>query len=350
MPGNRILITGASGFVGRHLVSRYLELGRMLTLAVQDKSRCEPAWLRDRNIRVTETGPLENSELLQDALLDVSDIVHLAGLAHVMRPHKGQKALDGFMSANEKATAKLVDAALAAKTVRTFVYLSSIAATAENSANHVVGDNSAQMPGTPYGRSKRAAELNLERLARKGIFAIALRPPLIFGPAAKGNWARLLGLSRSGLPLPFGATRNRRSLISVDTMTEAIIHLTSHRWPSTKSGNYCVADSGTISLAQIVTELRRGLNIPARMFAIPGPIVYGLARLAMPKRQVVGLLGDLEVDSERFNDAFGFRPALTLAHSVYLCGVVCRDGKHLKNQNNPCVHNISRWQSYEAHV
>lgn len=324
MPANRILITGASGFVGGHLVSRYREFGHLLTLTVQDKKRCEPDWLKDPDIRVVESGPLEHSEALEDAFQDVSNVVHLAGLAHVIDSGDGRLALDSFMAANGTTTARLVDAALAVKTVKAFVYLSSIAAIAENSANQIVSDNSSQIPVTPYGQSKRAAELHLERLVRQGIFAAALRPPLIFGPAAKGNWGRLLKLSRSGLPLPFGAAHNKRSMISVETMTEAIVHLTSKSWSSSKSGNYCVADSGTISLAEIVTELRHGMNVPQRMFAFPAPILYGLARLAMSKRRVAGLLGELEVDSTRFNEEFGFRPTQTLLESVYRCGVASR--------------------------
>jgi nucleoside-diphosphate-sugar epimerase len=305
-------------------VSRCLELGRTLVLTVQDKARCEPDWLDKPNIHLVETGPLEHCESLEEAMRDVSDIVHLAGLAHVIGPHDRRISLDAFMAANERTTAKLVDAALEVGTVKTFIYLSSIAAIAENSANHVVSDNSPQMPVTPYGQSKRAAELHLDRLTQRGILAVALRPPLIFGPTAKGNWARLLRLSRSGLPLPFGAALNRRSMISVDTMTEVIVHLTSRSWSSAKSGSYCVADSGTISLARIIAELRRGMNIPNRMFAFPAPVLYGLARLAMSKRRVAGLLGDLEVDGARFNDTFGFEPSQTLCQSVYLCGVECR--------------------------
>ncbi len=293
-------------------------------MTVQDKNRCDPDWLKNPNICVVETGPLEHSESLMDALQDVSDVVHLAGLAHVIHSGDGQLALDAFMAANETATGRLVDAALSVKTVKAFVYLSSIAAIAENSAHHIVSDNAPQLPVTPYGQSKRAAESHLERLVEQGIFAVALRPPLIFGPSAKGNWARLLILARSGLPLPFGAAHNKRSMISVDTMTEAIVHLTSKSWSSSKSGNYCVADAGTISLAEIVAGLRRGMNVPQRMFAFPVPILYRLARLAMSKRKVAGLLGDLEIDSTRFNEQFGFRPTQTLSQLVYLCGVASR--------------------------
>lgn len=302
----RILVTGATGFVGRHLVAHLLSRQRPLTLAVRAAGACPPAWREDARIRIVETGPLESAGNLAEALADASTVVHLAGLAHA--PHLDD---DAFMAANARATERLA-AAAAASGVRAFVVLSSLAAVTENEADAVVDDATDAPADTAYGRSKRLAEGHALALTANGAFVACLRPPLIVGADAPGNWAALRRLAATGLPLPFSSVRNRRSLVGVGLLVRALAHLCEHQWPAEKSGCYCLAETEPLSLPAIVSELRAGMGMPPRLFPFPPAIIRTAALLAGRGRLAAGLLGDLEVDSSRFRRTFGFDEASDL--------------------------------------
>ena len=327
MAANRIFISGASGFVGRNLVSRLLKSGQFLTVGVQSAQSSDPRWRQNTMIRIVETGPLESAVNLSEALADATVVVHLAGLAHVTRVPEGKSEAAAFTAANDEATARLAKSAVQAGSVHTFIHLSSIASVAENAVDHLVDDNEPANPRTFYGMSKRSAELQLLQLVDSGVFAISLRPPLIIGADARGNWAALQKLAWSGMPLPFATTRNRRSLISIDTLTEAIMHLARGNWPVQQSGSYNIADEGALSLAELVTELRLGMQLPARLLPFPPSLLYGAASLLKQKRRAAGLLGNLEVDGSRFNAMFSFEASHPLRYSVRKCGLVYRKRK-----------------------
>lgn len=308
MDQTRVLLTGATGFVGGHVVSHLLSAQRPLTLAVRAAASCPAWWHSHDHIRVVETGAIETSGALGDAMADVSTVVHLAGLAHV-HGQPGRETDCPFLAANAVATERLVRAAAEMGRVEKFINISSLAAVTDNASDRIVDDEAAPTPTTPYGRSKLAAEAYVHTLAERGVLALSLRPPLIVGAEARGNWGALQRLAASGLPLPFGSVNNRRSLIGVETLATAIAHLCASNCASRESGAYCIADTGTVSLAEIVTELRAGMGRSARLFACPPQALSGVAKLARQQRRAAGLLGNLEVDSRRFVETFGF-PAL----------------------------------------
>lgn len=312
----KIVVTGASGFVGRHLVPQLAAAGRHLTLAVRRAGSIPAEWRDIEHIEIVETGSIETASNLADALVGADAVVHLAGLAHVRHTPNGD---DPFMAANATATERLAEAA-AASGVRAFIHLSSLASITENASNMIVDDRSHIEPSTPYGRSKRVAERHVEALAATGLFALSLRPPLIIGADAKGNWAALQKIAATGLPLPFATIRNRRSMIGVQSLCEAIVHLCSREWPPANAGNYCMADHESLSLPEIVTELRAGMNKPPRLFAFPPSLLKGAARIAGQKQRAAGLFGTLEIDSSRFADLFGFRPSLNLREAIRQSG------------------------------
>lgn len=312
MQGQRVLVTGATGFVGRNVVARLLSEPFDLTLAVRNRATCPSKWSRDDRIRVVETGRIETSRLLGEALAGVSIVVHLAGLVYRQRSTGDDHS---FVVSNTQATERLVQASVNAD-VRTFIYLSSLAAITGNESSVVIDDHTDNAPFTPYGRSKRAAEAHVLDLPVRGVFSATLRPPLIVGYDAKGNWGSLQRLAASGLPLPFGRVCNRRSLVSVETVADAIARLCSCQWHLEKSGAYCLADDGVISLAEIMTELRAGMGIPDRLFSVPPSAIYALARLTRQHQRAAGLLGDLQVDGRRFRDTFEFGRAPTIRQSI----------------------------------
>ena len=302
MSGLRIVVTGATGFLGRHIVDRLLLHGHAPTLAVRDPTACPSRWQSDQRLKIVTAGLLEASTALETLLAGHHAVIHAAGLAHVA-PDDVAGAEAAFMHANADATERLARAAASCDISR-FVHISSLAAVTPNAAEAVVDDASAGWrPQTAYGRSKLAAEEALEAV-RGDMWAVSLRPPLIVGSDAPGNWRALQHLAASGLPLPFASVDNRRSLIGVDALAETIAALSGRKWPAETSGSYCISEGKPVSLRDMITELRAGMNMPSRLFSCPMPLMRAALRLAGRRRQAEGLFGNLVVDDGRFRRTF----------------------------------------------
>lgn len=320
MEQGRILVTGATGFVGRHVVRHFLSAGRLLTLTVRSGDACPPSWRGDERLRIVATGPIETATNLGEALAGASTVVHLAGLANV-RHAAGTD--DPFMVANAIATQKLAKTA-SDHGVRAFIHMSSLFAVTNNTSSTVIDDATDGTPSTAYGRSKRMAEKHVRDLVDTGMFAVSLRPTLIIGADAGGNWKALVRLAATGLPLPFASIDNRRSMISVGSVVEAVAHLCATRWPPEKSGDYCLADTGVISLPRTIGQLRAGMGMPRRLFSFPPAVLRGVGELVGQRNRVNGLFGDLQVDAGRFIETFGFNRFADISHSVRESGASYR--------------------------
>ena len=151
-----------------------------------------------------------------------------------------------------------------------------------------------------------------------------LRPPVVFGPEARGSWRLLLRLAATGLPLPFGAIDNRRSLIATDNLASAIAHLVMLRDNSFLPGTYLVSDDDILSLSQILRLLRSGMGMPDRLMSVPPALVRGLLLLAGRSGMAPSLLDDLAVDSRLFGRTFGWHPAVAATEALRQCGAAFR--------------------------
>lgn len=306
-----ILITGATGFIGRRLTHVLRQAGHELTLMVSAEPK--PPFT---GARVVVASRLEKADNLDYALEGVDTVVHLAGLAHI-RASADQEA--AFKAANALATQRLVQA-VERRSISRFIHMSSLAAITPNASMAVINDYTDDPAPTPYGSSKREAETYVRAFAASGAFAVSLRPPLVIGSEARGNWALLQRLASTGLPLPFAGVKNRRSFIGVDTLTSMIAHLCGQAWGVEKSGDYCVADREEVSLAQVICELRKGMNMTPRLFSFPVAVLAGAARAVGRGQMAAGLLGDLRVDAGRFNDVFSFAQKTPLVATIQASG------------------------------
>lgn len=319
MTEDRILVTGATGFVGRHLVTHLLREKKKLLLVLRNTSACPAEWLQHTQIEIAEIPDLTTAPLLFRLASQAHTIIHIAGLAHVAPQDRSHDA-DRFMQANARLTAALTDAALEAG-IKTFIHMSSLASITGNATSEIIDDRTNHEPVTAYGRSKRAAESQVRRLREAGIFAVSLRPPLIIGAKAKGNWASLQALAASGIPLPFAAIDNRRSFVSIETLTEAISTLCNGHWSPSLSDEYCIADPGPISLPEIIRTLRGGMGKPARQFSCPATVFRLLGAATRRQPQMAALTGNLVVDATRFLKTFGFTPTLPLDRAIHRSGL-----------------------------
>lgn len=208
-----IALTGATGFIGRHLLADLTARGYRVRVLLR-----RPTTVPEGAASAV-VGDLTRPINMAAALSGIDAVVHSAGLAHAnLGPTASGTPEDDYRTLNTEATRRLAEAAARAK-VRRFVFLSSIRAQVGASAPEVVGEGDPPRPTDAYGRSKLEAEA---ALAEIGLDWVALRPVLVYGAGVKGNMAALLRLARSPYPLPLGGLAARRSLIALESLSGAV--------------------------------------------------------------------------------------------------------------------------------
>jgi len=255
-----IALTGATGFIGRHLLADLTARGYRVRVLLR-----RPTALPEGAASAV-VGDLTRPINMAAALAGVDAVVHSAGLAHAM----SGAPEDDYRTFNTEATRKLAEAAARAK-VRRFVFLSSIRAQVGPSAPGVVGEGDPAAPTDAYGRSKLEAE---RALAEIGLDWVALRPVLVYGAGVKGNMAALQRLARSPYPLPLGSLTARRSLISLESLSGAVD--TVLRAPGPVRAALIAADPDPLSLPEMIAALRAGLGRGQGLVPVPA----GLLKLA----------------------------------------------------------------------
>ena len=313
----KVLVTGATGFVGRHLVPALEEAGHSLTLALRTPGS-ERRLPRKRNAhRIALVGELDRQTDWHEALQDADAVVHLVARAHVLG--QGAEDEDAFMRVNAEGTNRLVEQAVHAGVAR-FVFMSSIGAvTAASDRLITLGTPCA--PKSAYGRSKRAGELALmERTRGTQTSWTILRPTLVYGPGNPGNMERLVALVKRGLPLPLGGVRNRRSFVFVENLTAATVTALSH--PGASDATFLVADGEDLSTAELIRRIARIAGTRTPLLAVPMPVLRGIARAADAVSSASGqslpfgtpaldvLASSLFVDIEPLRERLGWTPAV----------------------------------------
>jgi nucleoside-diphosphate-sugar epimerase len=259
----KVLVTGASGFVGRAVVAALAAQGDEVHAAI----RVHPDAADDgpgkqafpHGITVIRHGDLGAAVDWTGVLAGLDAVVHLAGIAHA-GPGIPEERYDRV---NHRATAALAAAAHDAGVSR-LVFISSIRAQTGPAADHVVSERDTPRPTDAYGRSKLAAE---RAVAGSGVPFAILRPVLVYGPGVKGNLRALMRLAALPVPLPFGALEARRSVVSLANLASAIGFVL--REKASTSETYVVADPAPLTIGEIVTALRRGRGKPPGLVAVP---------------------------------------------------------------------------------
>ena len=307
----KVLLTGATGFVGRALTARLASDGFQVRAAV----RRVPDGA-DRRVEWIEIGDIGGAVDWEGAIDDVDGVVHLAALAHQLG-RAGRGRAPEFMRINAEATQRLARAARHAAVAR-FVLLSSVAVIGRT-GGALVNEDTAPHPDTDYGRSKLAAEHELvAELAGSTVAWSVLRAPLVFGPGNPGNMARLLRLLQRRWPLPFGAIDNARSFLFVDNLVDAIVRTLRAVPPVV--GTYFVDDGTRLSTPALCRALASAARLDARLVSVPRCALQLLGAAGDAFERAVGrelpfnsyaierLTGSLVVDGGRFRQSTGWRP------------------------------------------
>ncbi|MCJ2018084.1 NAD(P)H-binding protein [Methylobacterium sp. E-065] len=287
-----IALTGATGFIGRHLLADLTARGYRVRVLLR-----RPTALPEGAASAV-VGDLTRPINMAAALAGVDAVVHSAGLAHAM----SGAPEDDYRTLNTEATRKLAEAAARAK-VRRFVFLSSIRAQVGPSASGSVGEGDPAVPTDAYGRSKLEAE---RALAETGLDWVALRPVLVYGAGVKGNMAALLRLARSPYPLPLGGLAARRSLISLESLSEAVD--TVLRAPGPVRAALIAADPDPLSLPEMIAALRVGLGRGPGLVPVPAGLLKLACRMTGRDAQFARIAEGLVARADGLA-ALGWRPA-----------------------------------------
>jgi UDP-glucose 4-epimerase len=289
--GRLIALTGATGFIGRHLLRELPRRGYRVQVLLRRPSEL-PEGASGAII-----GDLAAPQNMAAALRGVDAVVHSAGLAHAMSGHPE----DDYRVLNTEATVGLARAAERAG-VKRFVFLSSIRAQSGPVSETVLTEDLPAQPTDPYGRSKLAAE---EGLATLAIDWVALRPVLVYGPGVKGNMAALLRLAQAPVPLPLGGLSARRSLLAVDNLAAAVDTVLSAPGPLRRP--LIVADEEALTVPEMVAALRAGLGRAPALIRVPAGLIGWAARAAGREEAFTRLAGTL-VASPVALLSLGWRP------------------------------------------
>jgi len=306
-----VVVTGAAGFVGRSLIAHFKETGRPFRAVIRGREGSTP--LPPQTVAVRDLATAAETEL--DAMVaGASAIVHLAARVHVMSETSADPVA-AFRASNVLATTRLVQAAIRAHVPR-FVFASTVKVNGESTEEgNPFHPDDPPAPRDAYARSKLEAERELLRLsAGTALEPVILRLPLVYGPGVAGNFLALEDEIARGHALPLGAIRNRRSVLGVGNLVEAIDAALDA--PVAPHGVHFVADAEIVSVPELTRAIAASLGVEARLRWIPLPLLRFVGLLTGRRATIDRLTGSLEVDPSSFSSATGWHPRHSLAHGL----------------------------------
>jgi UDP-glucose 4-epimerase len=301
-----VLVTGASGFVAAALIPQLTAAGWQVR-AAERRPGSAPVLPNVTAVASPDLGPDAD---WTPALAGCDAVIHLAARVHVMRD-TATDPLAAFRASNSAGTARLAQQAAAAG-VQRMVLVSSIKVNGEGTApGRPYRASDVPAPMDPYGQSKAEGEEALWAVcAHSPLQGVVIRPPLVYGPGVKGNFASLMRAVAKRRPLPLGSVDNRRSLVAVDNLASALVCVVSH--PAANGQTFLVSDDETLSTPDLIRRLAVALGRRPRLVPVP-PSVLRLMLSAIGKGSFANrLMGSLEVDSHPLRDRCGWVPVQTI--------------------------------------
>lgn len=304
-----MLVTGASGFVGRMLCAELVKHGHPVRAVLRatanfDITGCE----------AVKISHIDAETDWANVLHGVDVVIHLAARVHVMKDSSADP-LKEFLQVNLHGTANLARQAQRAG-VKRLVYVSSIKVNGEQATEtQPFLETGVPDPQGPYAVSKLQAEKALHQIAGEtGLEIVIVRPPLVYGPGVKGNFLSLIAAIDKGIPLPLAGANNARSLVYVGNLVDALIACAEH--PSAAGQTYLVSDGETVSTAKLVEKITQALGRNSRSFYFPPALLRAVAGILGRSEQVDRLLGSLRVSDEKIRKELGWSPPYTLEQGL----------------------------------
>lgn len=301
-----ILVTGASGYLGYATASALAAAGKCVRFGARG-----PEQARDTGHTWSYYGDLALGRDLDPVLEGCDCVIHFAGLAHVP---EGPDAEQRARKVNVEGTARLVEAAID-RGVRRFVFVSSAHVNGSSSGARPFKEDDEPQPDNVYARSKLEAERELKAIAVGSKLEWAIvRPPMVYGWRAPGNFGRLVKLVRTGMPLPLGAAQAGKSFIHVDNLVSAVTAITEH--PQAANKTFLVSDREVTSTAEMLQLIAVGLDKKVLLVSVPQRLLSLGARLLGREKVIRRLFDPLEIDTRYIRDTLGWSAPVPLAEAV----------------------------------
>lgn len=312
MPVNKVLLTGATGFVGAALL---VHLQKQASHALSIATRSEHVG-DEHDCQVFNLGEFGAHTNWQPSLDGVDCVIHLAGRAHVLAQESN--ALERFREANTRATLNLATQA-AIQGVKRFIFISSIGVNGAYTTDLPFSESSAPAPHADYAVSKLEAETALLQLAQTTeMEVVIIRPPLVYAAHAPGNFRRLLKLVHSGIPLPFGRVNNSRSMIALENLVDFVAFCIDH--PAAANQIFLASDGVDFSTGQMIRLLAKGMGRKNALIPFPVSLLGVSAKLLGKQGVYTQLCGSLQIDSSKARQLLGWTPPVPAEAAMIRAG------------------------------
>jgi len=301
----KLLVTGSTGFVGQALVNELLAEEFSVSALVRSEAAYLPSGIN--KIIVADLAALADFSAV---LINIDVVIHLAARVHIMDDGAGDRLAE-FRKMNADMTLRLAKQAAEAG-VKRFVFLSSIKVNDEMTGiGKPFKPDDGFVPDDPYGLSKYEAEQGLLALAKEtSMEVVIIRPPLVYGPGVRANFASMMSWVKKGVPLPFGAIHNQRSLVALDNFVSFIIHCIDH--PKAANEVFLISDNEDVSTTQLLSKVAKAFGKKACLIPVPVSWMRFAAGLVGKADVANRLFGSLQVDSSKARDLLGWKPVITM--------------------------------------
>ncbi|MBB5367751.1 MULTISPECIES: SDR family oxidoreductase [unclassified Janthinobacterium] len=300
---HKILITGASGFVGTAVCEALTGRGIPFVATVRSQ---RTAWQY-------QVGELNGATDWHAALAGCDVVMHLAARVHVMH-ETAADALSAYREVNVAATMNLARQAHM-NGVKRFVFVSSVKVNGEATGQRPFSSADQPAPLDPYGISKLEAETALQEFARNsGMELVIIRPPLVYGPGVRANFQLLMKLVQRGVPLPLGSVDNRRSMVALDNLVDLLILCCSHG--AAPGQIFMVSDDHDVSVSTLLHMLARAMGKRPRLLSVPTSWIAAAAALLGKSTQADRVLGSLQVDITHTKQTLNWKPQVGMQQAI----------------------------------